>query len=185
MGCMAGVVLNPGTPLSQIEYVLTEVPVSKNPGGLTVLDGFERRMVLPKQSEAGWEVGYSYRMYEKLSAKAFKSELLKNASKSWIFYGGYFISHSIHVCFFYKYGLTWKQFKKIQHISCGSNGEKQRLFFPHGCGSVGFPRRNQNCCQVDLVLIMSVNPGFGGQSFIESQLDKIRSGPLGSGAAFL
>lgn len=27
---------------------------------------------------------------------------------------------------------------------------------------------------VDMVLIMSVNPGFGGQSFIESQLDKIR-----------
>lgn len=26
---------------------------------------------------------------------------------------------------------------------------------------------------VDMVLIMSVNPGFGGQSFIESQLDKI------------
>ena len=25
MGCMAGVVLNPGTPLSQIEYVLSEV----------------------------------------------------------------------------------------------------------------------------------------------------------------
>lgn len=27
---------------------------------------------------------------------------------------------------------------------------------------------------VDLVLVMSVNPGFGGQSFITSQLDKIR-----------
>lgn len=27
--------------------------------------------------------------------------------------------------------------------------------------------------EVDLVLIMSVNPGFGGQKFIESQLDKI------------
>ena len=27
--------------------------------------------------------------------------------------------------------------------------------------------------QVDLVLVMSVNPGFGGQSFIESQLQKI------------
>lgn len=27
---------------------------------------------------------------------------------------------------------------------------------------------------VDLVLVMTVNPGFGGQSFIESQLDKIR-----------
>ena len=27
---------------------------------------------------------------------------------------------------------------------------------------------------IDLVLVMSVNPGFGGQSFIRSQLDKIR-----------
>ena len=27
---------------------------------------------------------------------------------------------------------------------------------------------------LDLVLVMSVNPGFGGQSFIESQLEKIR-----------
>ncbi|MDH5556133.1 MAG: ribulose-phosphate 3-epimerase, partial [Alphaproteobacteria bacterium] len=26
---------------------------------------------------------------------------------------------------------------------------------------------------VDMVLVMSVNPGFGGQSFIESQLDKL------------
>ncbi len=28
--------------------------------------------------------------------------------------------------------------------------------------------------EVDLVLVMTVNPGFGGQSFIESQLEKIR-----------
>ncbi|MBC8338425.1 MAG: ribulose-phosphate 3-epimerase [Alphaproteobacteria bacterium] len=28
--------------------------------------------------------------------------------------------------------------------------------------------------KLDLILVMSVNPGFGGQSFIESQLDKIR-----------
>ncbi|MCP4395411.1 MAG: ribulose-phosphate 3-epimerase [Alphaproteobacteria bacterium] len=28
--------------------------------------------------------------------------------------------------------------------------------------------------KVDLILVMSVNPGFGGQSFIPSQLDKIR-----------
>lgn len=27
---------------------------------------------------------------------------------------------------------------------------------------------------VDLVLIMSVNPGFGGQKFINTQIDKIR-----------
>ena len=29
--------------------------------------------------------------------------------------------------------------------------------------------------EVDLVLVMSVNPGFGGQSFIESQLRKIEA----------
>lgn len=28
--------------------------------------------------------------------------------------------------------------------------------------------------QLDLILVMSVNPGFGGQSFLESQLPKIR-----------
>ena len=28
---------------------------------------------------------------------------------------------------------------------------------------------------IDLVLVMTVNPGFGGQSFIEGQLDKIRT----------
>ena len=30
-----------------------------------------------------------------------------------------------------------------------------------------------DCVAVDLVLIMLVNPGFGGQSFIESQVKKI------------
>jgi ribulose-phosphate 3-epimerase len=29
--------------------------------------------------------------------------------------------------------------------------------------------------QIDLILVMSVNPGFGGQSFIESQLPKIEA----------
>src|SRR5499425_2968320 len=29
--------------------------------------------------------------------------------------------------------------------------------------------------QLDLILVMTVNPGFGGQSFISSQLDKIRA----------
>ena len=28
---------------------------------------------------------------------------------------------------------------------------------------------------IDLILVMSVNPGFGGQAFIESQLDKLRA----------
>ena len=35
-------------------------------------------------------------------------------------------------------------------------------------------RRVQVIEIVDLVLIMSVNPGFGGQKFINSQIDKIR-----------
>jgi ribulose-phosphate 3-epimerase len=29
--------------------------------------------------------------------------------------------------------------------------------------------------RIDLILVMSVNPGFGGQSFLRSQLDKIRN----------
>jgi ribulose-phosphate 3-epimerase len=29
--------------------------------------------------------------------------------------------------------------------------------------------------EIDLILVMSVNPGFGGQAFITSQLDKIRA----------
>lgn len=33
----------------------------------------------------------------------------------------------------------------------------------------------QVLCDIDLVLVMTVNPGFGGQAFIASQLDKIRS----------
>lgn len=40
------------------------------------------------------------------------------------------------------------------------------------------PSTHENCIdyiidKVDLILIMTVNPGFGGQSFIESQLKKI------------
>ncbi|EKV29227.1 Ribulose-phosphate 3-epimerase [Caenispirillum salinarum AK4] len=41
------------------------------------------------------------------------------------------------------------------------------------------PGTHESCLEyvldrLDLVLVMSVNPGFGGQSFIESQVEKIR-----------
>ncbi|QGM96753.1 ribulose-phosphate 3-epimerase [Methylocystis parvus] len=42
------------------------------------------------------------------------------------------------------------------------------------------PATHESCLQyvlddIDLILVMSVNPGFGGQSFIPAQLDKIRA----------
>lgn len=42
------------------------------------------------------------------------------------------------------------------------------------------PSTNENVLQylldkIDLILVMSVNPGFGGQKFLYSQLDKIRN----------
>jgi ribulose-phosphate 3-epimerase len=42
------------------------------------------------------------------------------------------------------------------------------------------PATHESCLRyvlddIDLVLVMSVNPGFGGQSFIAAQLDKIRA----------
>ena len=50
-----------------------------------------------------------------------------------------------------------------------------------GCkaGVVLNPGTHPDCLEyildcVDLILAMSVNPGFGGQSFIESQVDKIK-----------
>lgn len=55
------------------------------------------------------------------------------------------------------------------------------LIHDQGCkaGLVFNPATPLNCLEhvidkVDMVLIMSVNPGFGGQSFIPSALDKLR-----------
>lgn len=55
------------------------------------------------------------------------------------------------------------------------------LIREHGCkaGLVFNPATPLDCLthvldKVDMVLIMSVNPGFGGQSFIESALNKLR-----------
>lgn len=51
--------------------------------------------------------------------------------------------------------------------------------FGKKAGIVLNPATSADCLEyllddIDLVLIMSVNPGFGGQKFIHSQLDKIR-----------
>lgn len=47
------------------------------------------------------------------------------------------------------------------------------------CGLALNPSTGLDCCEyiiddLDIILVMSVNPGFGGQSFIESQYSKIR-----------
>lgn len=56
------------------------------------------------------------------------------------------------------------------------------LIHKHGCkaGLALNPATTLDCLQyvwdkLDLVLIMSVNPGFGGQSFIPSSLEKIKT----------
>ena len=56
-----------------------------------------------------------------------------------------------------------------------------QLIRDHGCksGLVFNPASPLNCLEylldkIDLVLLMSVNPGFGGQKFIPSTLDKLR-----------
>ncbi|GAL37729.1 ribulose-phosphate 3-epimerase [Vibrio maritimus] len=56
-----------------------------------------------------------------------------------------------------------------------------QLIKEHGCqaGVVLNPATPLSCLdyimdKVDLILLMSVNPGFGGQSFIPSTLDKLR-----------
>jgi ribulose-phosphate 3-epimerase len=56
------------------------------------------------------------------------------------------------------------------------------LIHKHGCkaGLALNPATTLDCLQyvwdkIDLVLVMSVNPGFGGQSFIPSSLEKIRA----------
>lgn len=56
-----------------------------------------------------------------------------------------------------------------------------QLIREHGCksGLVFNPATSLDCLsylmdKIDMVLIMSVNPGFGGQSFIPAALDKLR-----------
>ncbi|GFZ76069.1 ribulose-phosphate 3-epimerase [Pseudohongiella nitratireducens] len=56
-----------------------------------------------------------------------------------------------------------------------------QLIRDHGCqaGLVLNPATSPDCLEyvmdkLDLILVMSVNPGFGGQSFLPSALDKLR-----------
>ncbi len=65
-----------------------------------------------------------------------------------------------------------------------------QLIRDHGCksGLVFNPGSPLNCLdylldKIDLVLLMSVNPGFGGQKFIPSTLDKLRRARSIIGAA--
>ena len=79
---------------------------------------------------------------------------------------------------FAKAGASWISFhpEASQHVD-----RSLQLIRSHGCkaGLVLNPATPTHILdyvmdRLDFVLIMSVNPGFGGQSFIENQVDKIR-----------
>jgi len=80
---------------------------------------------------------------------------------------------------FAKAGATYISF----HPEASEHADRTiQLIRSLGCrpGLVLNPATPLNCLdyvldQLDLVLIMSVNPGFGGQSFIPSALDKLRA----------
>jgi ribulose-phosphate 3-epimerase len=68
------------------------------------------------------------------------------------------------------------------HVEASEHVDRTlQLIKEHGCqaGVVLNPATPLSCLdyimdKVDLILLMSVNPGFGGQSFIPSTLDKLR-----------
>jgi ribulose-phosphate 3-epimerase len=80
---------------------------------------------------------------------------------------------------FAKAGATWISF----HPEASDHVDRTiALIRDHGCkpGLVLNPATplawlDHTLPQLDLVLLMSVNPGFGGQAFIPATLDKIRS----------
>ncbi len=80
---------------------------------------------------------------------------------------------------FAKAGATWISF----HPEASDHIDRSiALIREHGCkpGLVLNPATplswlDHTLPQLDLVLLMSVNPGFGGQAFIPSTLDKIRA----------
>jgi ribulose-phosphate 3-epimerase len=80
---------------------------------------------------------------------------------------------------FAKAGATWISF----HPEASDHVDRTiALIRDHGCkpGLVLNPATplawlDHTLPQLDLVLLMSVNPGFGGQAFIPATLDKIRA----------
>ncbi len=80
---------------------------------------------------------------------------------------------------FAKAGATMITF----HVEASEHIDRTlQLIKEHGCqaGVVLNPATSLSCLdyimdKVDMILLMSVNPGFGGQSFIPSTLDKLRA----------
>ncbi|OIW18503.1 hypothetical protein TanjilG_13255 [Lupinus angustifolius] len=129
LGAKAGVVLNPGTPLSAIEYVLDMVDLVLI---MSVNPGFGGQSFIESQ-------------VKKISD--LKRLCMEKGVNPWIEVDG---------------GVGPENAYKV--IEAGANALV--------AGSAVFGAKDY-AEVVDLVLIMSVNPGFGGQSFIESQVKKI------------
>ena len=79
---------------------------------------------------------------------------------------------------FAKAGASWISFhpEASQHVD-----RSLQLIRSHGCkaGLVLNPATRPGCLEyvmdkLDMILLMSVNPGFGGQKFIPNTLDKVR-----------
>ncbi|KAF3774243.1 Ribulose-phosphate 3-epimerase [Nymphaea thermarum] len=150
LGAKAGVVLNPGTPLSAIEYVL-DASMSMVLQLLIPVVTILRFVVHPTNAVLDYHKPNKTRPRTSPAVPLQYTPLQPSPSSV----------------------LPLTAVDMGQPSNGRISGRPEVGHSRDRVGHRGFlARRNFNLA-VDLILIMSVNPGFGGQSFIESQVKKI------------